>query len=117
MPPEDTQFKPGPEWKGNRSGRPKSRHITNAIRRELARFAREIPDEPGPDDTVQTVMVRALLKRASAGDVRHIREVIDRVEGKAVQAIDLQGQAGVTVDVIQAALEVREKRKRAKADD
>lgn len=83
-PPVETQFKPGQS--GNPAGRPKSALISQALRQKL--------DEPFPDDehgrTYAEVIAAKMAEKAASGEDRAIQEVIDRVEGKAKQTVNLK---------------------------
>jgi hypothetical protein len=77
------RFQPGES--GNPKGRPKSITLSEAYRRQLA--------QPVPKDsqgrTYAEVIAELMCKRATQGDVAAAREVADRVEGKARQALDV----------------------------
>lgn len=67
---------------GNPGGRPKrDKLITQRVIAELT----------DADGAKLHRLVVALVDKACAGDIAAIREVIDRVEGKAVQALDHSG--------------------------
>ena len=84
-PPVHTRFKKGQS--GNPKGRPRSSVISDAMRAVLA----EAP--PGAyDPDVQSyadAIARALIDKALTGDVAAIKEIGDRTEGKARQAVPL----------------------------
>lgn len=75
-------FKPGES--GNPAGRPKSVTFSEACRKLLA----EIEDE-ATQETVAVALARAAIREAKAGSAQHLKEINDRVEGKARQPIDL----------------------------
>jgi ribosomal protein L17 len=82
-PPVATQWKPGQS--GNPAGRPKSLTLSEAYRRELAKI-----DETDPQKrTFAEVLAEQMIVKAKTGDVAALREVADRVEGKAKQTITL----------------------------
>ena len=60
--------------------------------------------ETGKPATIRITMptkrniVQALLKKACSGDVPAIKEIFDRLEGKAPQALELSGKEGGPVD-------------------
>ena len=47
----------------------------------------------------QETIIRKLILKASAGDIKAISEIFDRVEGKAKQAISHESE-GITINVI-----------------
>lgn len=73
-------FKSGSEWKGNAGGRPKRKPITSA-------YARAV-DNPEDADRV----AKALFDKACAGDVNAAKELREGIEGKALQAVRLDGE-------------------------
>jgi ribosomal protein L17 len=76
-------FKPGQS--GNPAGRPKALTLSEAYRRELAKI-----DEADPQKrTFAEVLAEQMIVRAKTGDVAALKEVADRVEGKAKQTITL----------------------------
>jgi hypothetical protein len=68
------KFKPGQS--GNPGGRPKSEHISKALKRLLA---------AGDTDRI----AKALIRLAKKGNVSAAREIADRTEGKPRQAHDV----------------------------
>src|SRR5262245_3793132 len=75
-------FKPGQS--GNPGGRPKSKHISEAYRRWLAQPCESDPEMTNAD-AIADVVGRAALK----GDLWAVKEITDRVEGRARQPIDI----------------------------
>ncbi len=76
-------FKPGQS--GNPAGRPKCLTLSEAYRRELAKV-----DETDPQKrTFAEVLAEQMIEKASKGDVAALKEIADRVEGKARQTITL----------------------------
>jgi hypothetical protein len=76
-------FKPGQS--GNPAGRPKSITLSEAYRKQLAMI-----DEADPQKrTFAEVLAEQMIVRAKTGDVAALKEVADRVEGKAKQTITL----------------------------
>jgi hypothetical protein len=73
---------------GNTAGRPRLTKITDALREQVSE---ELPD--APERTIAEAIARKLIKLALGGDIAAVREVLDRTEGKARQAIDLDIQA------------------------
>jgi len=73
---------------GNPNGRPRLTRLTESLRRLIA--------ETNPhahEETIAETIAQTLVTMALAGDLQAIREVADRTEGKAKQAIDLDIQA------------------------
>jgi hypothetical protein len=77
-------------WKkgqsGNASGRPKSKTLSDAYRNKL--------EEPVPNDpekrTWAELIAEAQVRDAVRGNVQAAREIADRTEGKAKQAIEFE---------------------------
>ena len=84
-------------WKGG-PGNPHARQVA-AIRSVLMSAVSD-------DDLVQ--MVRALVKKAKAGDVMAAREVLDRMLGKAKVAVAIEPEPQRTPDEIMAAIRALE---------
>jgi hypothetical protein len=77
-------WKPGQS--GNPGGRPKRDAITAALREQL---------ESQTEDTTGSVadaIAAVLVKRALGGDVRAIREIADRTEGRPRQQIKVEAE-------------------------
>jgi hypothetical protein len=84
FPNPTTQFKPGQS--GNPGGCPPGRSLTARLRDLLEKG--EIGGKPIKDGRqVADLLMEALLKGALKGDVRHIQEVYNRVEGKVPDRI------------------------------
>lgn len=69
----------------NPAGRPKSAHLSRALRRKLAEVD---PGDPSARSHAEKI-ADALIKRAEVGDVRAIAEIADRTEGKARQTVEV----------------------------
>lgn len=99
-----TRFKPGNN--ANPSGRP--RDVVTQIMREMM-------PTPCPFNKKGLVWAEAIalavFKRAIAGDVRAVAEVLDRTEGKPRQSVDLSAVALVQ-NVVPTSLEEIDKRLR-----
>ena len=80
-----TQFKPG-QPSANPGGRPKTAPLSQACRELLA--------QPVPGDaegrTYAQAIAAQLGEKAIAGDIVAIRELADRAEGRARQAIEIE---------------------------
>jgi hypothetical protein len=72
-----TPWKPGQS--GNPGGRPKRKPLTDKLLEVL-----EDPKE-------LEVLVRVWLKQAQKGSVMHLREILDRVEGRVPQPLSVSG--------------------------
>jgi hypothetical protein len=72
---------------GNPGGRPRKKPLTDALREYL--------DDPKNLARVIT----AMDKRIRKGDIRAIKELIDRVEGKVSQRVELTGEDGEAIQV------------------
>lgn len=81
MPKEDTQFKKGES--GNPNGRPKgSLSIVSMIKEKL----QETPE--GQKETYAQLLVKKYMHKALVeGDDKIIRDLVDRIDGKAVQKL------------------------------
>jgi len=79
---EAAQWKPGQS--GNPGGRPKKKPVTDAYARLMS--------NPAEADK----MARALLDQALAGNVQAAKELREGIEGKAMQAIRMDGELGLT---------------------
>ena len=85
------RFRPG--HSGNPGGRPASRSINAAIRERL--------EYVGDDGLSRAERIAALLvSMAEAGDLRAIREVLDRSEGKPTQAVHLNAHEEIVLNPI-----------------
>ena len=72
-----TRFQPGRS--GNPAGRPRTKPLTEALRRILSR------------DEDCDALARAIVRFARKGSVHHFREIADRLEGKVTQPVELAG--------------------------
>jgi hypothetical protein len=70
---------------GNPKGRPKSITISEAYRQSLSKL---VPNDPEGRTFTQKI-ADLMVQRASTGDVQAAKEITDRIEGKARQAIDV----------------------------
>jgi N-methylhydantoinase B/oxoprolinase/acetone carboxylase alpha subunit len=82
---EPHKFKPGQS--GNPKGRPKLIDLKEVIKNEVG------------DEGIAKV-IKALMKRAEAGDVRAIQELLDRGYGKAQSHVDhTSGGEKITINI------------------
>jgi hypothetical protein len=77
-----TQIKPG-EIR-NPGGRPKNKPITSAYGRQV--------NNPEHADR----LAKALFEKACAGDVNAAKELREGIEGKALQAVRMEGELGIS---------------------
>ena len=72
-----------PMWKpgqsGNPGGRPKGSSLTKRLRQAL----------DANDGRLAEVVVKVLLREAAKGKYQHLREILDRVDGKVAQKVEL----------------------------
>lgn len=97
------QFKPGQS--GNPGGRPR-KIITEGYESIL----REVIVRNKKRDTRLRHMLRAIVDEAIQGKIPAIAEITDRVEGKAVQAVQMSGPGGGPMQIEAMTREQREKR-------
>jgi hypothetical protein len=72
-----TPWKPGQS--GNPGGRPKSKPLTDKLLEALS------------DPKVCEALVLAWVKGAQKGSIMHLREILDRVEGRVPQPLSVSG--------------------------
>lgn len=94
-------FKPGQS--GNPAGKPKgARHFSTLLKEAILKVAE------GDDEPADRMIVRQLVDKAKKGDLSAIDRVIDRVDGKAEQNINLDADIhtddGLTKEEKQAIL-------------
>lgn len=69
---------------GNPKGKPKgARHFSTLLREAIAKVA------AGDDEPADRMIVKQLVDKAKKGDLQAIDRVLDRVDGKAEQTINL----------------------------
>jgi hypothetical protein len=89
-------LKPWPKGaSGNPGGRPKQKLISVELERLLQQQA---PGENGK--TWAAVIAEALLSQAAKGDVRAISELANRIEGKPLQAVDLEVNSSSEIETM-----------------
>ncbi len=91
----ETKQKPDHLWKpgqsGNPAGKPKgARHFSTLIKEAITKVA----NDTGTSDDI--LIVQALVAKAKDGDLKAVDMVLDRIDGKAEQTINLD--ADVTVN-------------------
>jgi Family of unknown function (DUF5681) len=99
-------LKPWPKGvSGNLSGRPKSKRLSDAYRRQLEQLV------PGDAEgrTWAELIAQAQIRSAARGNVQAARELTDRTEGKASQHVEITGNDRGPVDVASARAKLFEK--------
>ena len=86
FPNTETQFEPGQS--GNPSGRPVGSKNMSTILKELLDEEVELDGKKIP---FRDAIVKKLIKKANAGNLKAIQEIFDRTEGKSKQEIKLEG--------------------------
>lgn len=86
--------KPAHLWKPGESGNPAgkkkgTRHFSTLIREAITKVA----TDTGTSDDKE--IVRALVEKAKMGDLKAVDMVLDRVDGKAEQTINLDGEVTI----------------------
>lgn len=80
------QFQKGEDSKRNLAGKPKgARHFSTLIREAIKKVSE------GDAEPADILIVKQLVEKAKKGDLSAIDRVIDRVDGKAEQTINLDG--------------------------
>jgi hypothetical protein len=93
-PPVEHQFKPGQS--GNPNGAPKGPYLTTILKKLLDEEIEIVDAETGLKRKIRKseLVTVALLKQAAKGNVKAIREIMDRIDGKVPQKIGLTGADG-----------------------
>ncbi len=88
-------FRPGQS--GNPGGRSKlEKPWTDALKAELAKIS---PDDTGKRSRKMAQMAAAAVKAALAGDVRAMKEIGDRVEGRAPESMVHSGDPDAPIQI------------------
>ncbi len=72
---------------GNPGGRSKEKPFADALRMEIA--------AAGEDHKALRRVAKVLIENAESGDIRAIRELADRLDGKPMQAVEASVDASV----------------------
>lgn len=84
-----TMFQPGKS--GNPSGPGKGfKHLSTVLRDMLSEDLPVIEDGKKVKKKLSDIIIRKLIIKAMAGDIKAIREILDRTEGKAGQMIEIK---------------------------
>ncbi len=79
-------FAPGVS--GNPAGKPKGTKHFSTLFNEMVREKIKLKD--GTETTILRAMGMAMTRRAMSGDVKAFAEVADRLDGKAVQGLEIE---------------------------
>ena len=82
-------------WQPGQSGNPKGRPLKNWAWKDLFEEALDEKDASGVP--AKKIIAKKLVDLAKRGDLSAIKEIIDRMDGKAKQSTDLQTQGGMNV--------------------
>ena len=89
--PNPAEFKPGQT--GNPKGRPKgTKNLSSLLKDMLNEKVDVLIDGKKVQKEFQETIIRKLILKAAAGDIKAIAEIFDRVEGKAKQAISHESE-------------------------
>jgi hypothetical protein len=88
-PPKEHQWKPGQS--GNPGGRPKGESITATLRRLL--------EQEHNGKSVQEILAEKVLREALSGKYSFVKELLDRLDGRPNQKVELATPENVTIFV------------------
>lgn len=109
-------FKKGSDERRNLNGRPKGREVSTILAELLdkkansniknldwvQRLASELtPEEMERLTNGDVLAMRLYVEAIAKGDITAIREMLDRVEGKAKQTVNLQGNVAIGITEIE----------------
>lgn len=107
-PPVEHQFKPGQS--GNPAGKKKGTKNLSTILRELVECEMDVIDpftkKTEKKKVSEILMLKLVKKGMNDEDLASIKEIFDRLEGKAAQRIDFggsedgSGKAGIKLEII-----------------
>lgn len=100
IPPAEHRWRPGQS--GNPGGRPKGQSITARLRELLDAPALDTEGNPIEGMTLGDQIAEALALAAAAGDIKAIKEFLDRTEGRTI-AVDNRPQAPTLRDGLEEA--------------
>jgi len=91
-------FPPGVS--GNPAGRPVgSVSVVEALRRELKKAA-DIPNNKEKRTYLELLIKRILNKSIADGDVSMIKDIIDRIDGKPKQPVEMSGSVDTRLEIL-----------------
>lgn len=109
-------FKKGSDERRNLNGRPKGREVSTILAELLDKKAnsnikgldwvQKIAQELTPEEMERltngdVLAMRLYVEAIAKGDITAIREMLDRVEGKAKQTVNLQGNVAIGITEIE----------------
>lgn len=95
MPSKDTQFKKGQS--GNPAGRKKDTEKDKLVKKAKKQFIKDYIEKLSAElPEIEPILV----KKAKSGNIVAIKEIHDRVMGKAPQAIEMTGKDGSPLTVL-----------------
>ncbi len=112
-PPTEKQFEKGKS--GNPNGRPKgTKNFQTLLNKYLEReIELDDPMMSGEDtlkvSTLDHIILR-LLAKALNGDMRAVKEVLDRLVGKAKETVEVSGGLGISMDELLDAWNAKEQK-------
>ena len=109
-------FKKGSDERRNLNGRPKGREVSTILAELLDKKAnsniknlnwvQKLAEELTPEEMERltngdVLAMRLYVEAIAKGDITAIREMLDRVEGKAKQTVNLQGNVAIGITEIE----------------
>jgi hypothetical protein len=91
-PPKEHQFKPGQS--GNPGGRPRGESVTATLRRLL--------EKQHNGKSIQELVAERIIKEALTGKFQFAKELLDRVEGRPAQKLELDSKEPLLTFVVPA---------------
>jgi len=91
---EDGTFKEGVS--GNPGGRPEGVSIVALLKRKLREKPNDTDDKTWLEQSVDVILKKAITEE----DEKMLRDMIDRVDGKPKQSLDVEGQIDTTITVV-----------------
>ena len=91
------RFQPGQS--GNPGGRPSGQSLTARIRKAL-----DTPDESDPSKTVGDSIIEAMIREARGGDVQAFRTLIERVDGKVAERLEMASAGPPLIHTIEVVI-------------
>lgn len=84
---------------GNPAGRPKG---SISVVSELKKKLEEIPKEGNPEKKryLDMLVIKVIKKALADGDVPMIKDIIDRIDGKAKQPTELSGEVNLPTPIL-----------------
>ena len=79
---------PAHQWKPGQSGNPRGRPAGSGWLTSLLRERLAAPTAPGDDRRFADLVVEAIIEKALTGDVRALKLIWERMDGRTPQTID-----------------------------